>query len=324
MDKIKYSVIGTSWITKAFIEGASKLDSLELLGVCSRSLEKGRAFALEVGAKEVYTSVEAVAKSTADFIYVASPNVCHYEQCKCLLEHKKNVICEKPITITARQFQELFSIAEKNHLIYFEAIMYMHSPARNLLRAKLPLLGNISTARFDFSQLSSRYAALLAGETPNIFNPAMKTGALNDLGIYCVYPTVDLFGDPDEIHSTQYFVRTGADGAGTAAFEYSDKLINITYSKLGQSRIGSEIMGDNGTITIESISKLINVFFYDNGGDSELLCGEIEKRDLMCNEALSMVQFLTDFEHSRGFYYECADMSGRVLVCLEKMRKKLL
>ena len=51
---IKYSVIGTSWITNSFIEGASLCDELVLDGVYSRSAQKGSAFAKETGAKRVF------------------------------------------------------------------------------------------------------------------------------------------------------------------------------------------------------------------------------------------------------------------------------
>ena len=81
---IKYSVIGTSWITKSFIEGANLYEDLSLDGVYSRSFEKGSAFAEETGAKRVFTDFNDLASSDTDLVYVASPNVCHYEQCKAL------------------------------------------------------------------------------------------------------------------------------------------------------------------------------------------------------------------------------------------------
>jgi predicted dehydrogenase len=153
---VKYSVIGTSWITKSFIEGADFLSSMVLDGVYSRSYEKGRTFADETGAKRVFMSLCDLAESDTDLVYVASPNVCHYEQCKFLLESGKHVICEKPITITAQEFRELCEVARKKGLVYFEAIMYMHTCNRERLRAAVNSIGNVRSATFDFSQLSSK------------------------------------------------------------------------------------------------------------------------------------------------------------------------
>ena len=317
---IKYSVIGTSWITKSFIEGANLYPDLSLDGVYSRSFEKGSAFAEETGAKRVFTDFNELVSSDTDLVYVASPNVCHYEQCKTLLMNGKHVICEKPITITAEEFKELCHMANERNLVYFEAIMYMHTPLRNVLKDAVSKIGNIRSATIDFSQLSSKYQALKNGELPNIFNPEMKTGALNDLGIYCVYPVIDLFGMPEKITPVQHFLHTGADGSGSAVFEYADKLVTITYSKVGQSRSASQIMGDEGTVTVESVSKLDNIKLYNNNGEETILNGETHKKYLMGNEAKSAIDFIINRKETDNFLRECQLMNEKVLLCMEKMR----
>lgn len=317
---IKFSVIGTSWITRSFIEGASLHEELILDGVYSRSPEKGKVFAEETGAKRVFTDFDALLQSDTGLVYVASPNVCHFEQCKALLLNNKHVICEKPITITLSEFRELSRLADSKGLIYFEAIMYMHSPARDVLKKAVSEIGRIQSANIDFSQLSSKYPALMRGENPNIFNPEMKTGALNDLGIYCVYPVVDLFGMPKEIIPCQHFLFTGADGSGSAVFRYDDKIVTITYSKVGQSRGVSQIMGDLGTIVIGSISQTDNIYLYDNNGVATELVPDIDKKYHMGNEALSALRFIEDTEDFREHYRECRDLNEKVLACMEKMR----
>ncbi len=315
---IKYSVIGTSWITKSFIDGAKMCPELILDGVYSRTKEKGEAFKSEVGALRIFESFGELLKSDTDLVYVASPNVCHYEQCKSLLENNKHVLCEKPITITASEFKELSVLAKEKGLIYFEAIMYMHSPYREVLKNALSQIGNITTVNFDFSQLSSKYAALKRGELPNIFNPLMKTGALNDLGIYCIYPAVDLFGMPENIIKSQRFLSTGADGNGSAVFEYNDKSVYITYSKTGQSRGVSQILGDEGTITIGSISQTDNISLIDNKGNSTLLVPDIDKKYHMKNEAQAAVEFIRNPKCEK--YAQCIEITIKVLECMEKMR----
>lgn len=317
---IKYSVIGTSWITRSFIEGAALHPELSLLGVYSRNRERGEAFADSVGAELVFSSLEELISSKTELVYVASPNSCHYDQCKALLSAGKHVLCEKPITTTLSEYKELSDLADKMGVIYFEAIMYMHSPGRKILKDAVEGLGNIRCANIDFSQLSSKYPALVRGELPNIFNPEMKTGALNDLGIYCVYPVVDIFGEPENIVAVQSFLSTGADGCGAAVFIYPEKIVNITYSKVGQSRTGSQIMGDRGTITIGSISQTDDIYLYDNHGGSTELFPDIDKKFHMGDEALSAIRFINEPEEYKAFYMECRRVNESVLRCMEKMR----
>jgi predicted dehydrogenase len=217
-----------------------------------------------------------------------------------MLENGKHVICEKPITVEPEELSELQNLAKEKGLIYIEAIMYMFNPARELLKEAVSKIGKITSVHFDFSQLSSKYPAYAAGELPNIFNPALATGCLMDLGIYCVYPALDLFGLPQKITACAHIMESGADGSGNSAFLYGDKLVNLTYSKLGQDRLGSQIFGDNGTIIIESISKLTNMRITDKNGNTTEIIGDVEKERLMGYEAVAFEKFI---ENPNDEYY---------------------
>ena len=291
---MKYGVIGTGWIAKSFIDGARMLTQADFTAVYSRTEESGGRFAAENEIPKVYTSLEEFAKGNFDAVYIASPNRLHYEQSKLMLQSGKHVICEKPITVEPEELEELQTLAKKNGLIYIEAIMYMFNPARELLKDAISKIGKITSVHFDFSQLSSKYPAYVRGELPNIFNPALATGCLMDLGIYCVYPALDLFGIPQKTTACAHFMESGADGSGNAALLYSDKLVNFTYSKLGQDRLGSQIFGDEGTITIESISKLTNMKLIAKNGDTQEIIGDVAKEKLMGYEAVGFEKFIAN------------------------------
>lgn len=298
---MRYGVIGTGWIAKSFIDGARMLCNSDFAAVYSRTAESGGRFADENGIDKVYTDINEFAKGNFDAVYIASPNRLHYEQTKLMLQSGKHVICEKPITVEPDELEELQTLAKENGLIYIEAIMYMFNPAANLLKDAIKKIGRITSVHFDFSQLSSKYPAYLEGKLPNIFNPALATGCLMDLGIYCVYPSLDLFGMPDKITACAHFMESGADGSGNAAFLYDDKLVNLTYSKLGQDRLGSQIFGDEGTITIESISKLINMKLIDNKGNVTEIIGDVPKEKIMGYEAEAFENFIKNPDDP---YYE--------------------
>ncbi|MBQ3006171.1 MAG: Gfo/Idh/MocA family oxidoreductase [Clostridia bacterium] len=289
---MKYGVIGTGWIAKSFIDGARMLCDAEFAAVYSRTTESGNKFACENCIASVFTDIGEFAKGDFDAVYIASPNKLHYEQSKLMLESGKHVICEKPITVEPEELEELQALAKKNGLIYIEAIMYMFNPARELLKNAIQKIGRITSVHFDFSQLSSKYPAYLAGSLPNIFNPALATGCLMDLGIYCVYPALDLFGLPEKTTACAHFMESGADGSGNTAFRYDDKLVNLTYSKLGQDRLGSQIFGDEGTIVIGSISKLTSMKLIDNKGNETEIIGDVEKERLMGYEAQAFEGFI--------------------------------
>ncbi len=320
MRKLKISVIGTSWITEAFLSGAALNKGFILDAVFSRTQSRGNAFAAKNALSRIFTSLGDLCDSDTDCVYVASPNLMHYEQCKALLLSGKHILCEKPISVSLEQYSELVNIANKNSLIFIEAIMYMHTPSRTFLKEAVKKIGTIYSAHFDYSQLSSKYPALLQGKNPNIFNPKLNTGALNDLGIYCVYPALDLFSYPVKITAKHQSVSTGADGCGSSLFEYPDKLVTITYSKVGQSRGVSQIIGDKGTITIESISQLTGICLFDNKGEKELISGDMTKTQLMACEAQSFYDFITNPDKNKNRLLECVKQAENVVRAMEKMR----
>ena len=320
---VRYGIIGTSWITESFIQGTNTFEGLKLTAVYSRNLEKGKAFAEKYEAEFVFDNLEDMASSDKiDAVYIASPNAFHYKQSKLFLESGKHVICEKPITVEPEELIKLQSLANKKGLIYMEAIMMLHLPQRKAIKEALAKIGKIASARFDFSQFSSKYEAYTRGEIPNIFNPKMATGCLMDLGIYCVYPAVDFFGEPDEIISRAAFLETGADSTHNAIFIYPDKQINISCSKVGQSYQGSEIMGDKGTLTVSSISKLTEADLILHNKDKENLVGDIEKHILMSYEAKSFYNYITDFEKHKDEYYKNNEITLKVSKIMKEMRKK--
>ncbi|NMP37147.1 MAG: Gfo/Idh/MocA family oxidoreductase [Clostridiales bacterium] len=318
---LKYAVIGTSWITASFIGGTEYVDGMELSAVYSRSAEKGERFARENGCGRVFTSLEELAKSDVEAVYIASPNVLHYEQSRLMLESGKHVICEKPITVNPQQLASLQTLADSRGLIYMEAIMHMHTPSRILLRDALGKIGKITSVHFDFSQLSSKYPAYLRGEKPNIFNPEMATGCLMDLGIYCVYPALDYFGEPQKITASSHFMQSGADACGTAIFDYEDKQVTLTYSKTGQSRYGSQIFGDKGTICIKSLSQLTEMEIIYSDSTVEQLAGDTVKEQIMGYEAQDFYNLIKcPTEKLRADYLYSSQLALRVSRAMAEIR----
>ena len=282
---MKLATIGTSWITDKFISAAKTVDDIKISAVYSRSEEKAAEFASKHGASLYFTDLNKMAESDAfDSIYIASPNVCHYEQSKLMLEHGKNVICEKPATTTLEQMKELIALAESKNLAYCEAIMTIHTKGFNEIRSRLQTLGNIRSAHFDFCQLSSKYPLFIDGKNPNIFNPAMHTGCLMDIGVYNLYLTVGLFGMPEKIISDTVFLDNGCDAAGSSIFRYNNLSVSMNYSKVGQTYSYSEIIGDKGTILFESVSQLTGMSFRHKEDHYEIIPADVSRDEIMSGE----------------------------------------
>lgn len=318
---LRFATIGSGWITDEYIAGAKDTGLWQLTAVHSRSPERAREYAKKHGAKHAFTSVEELASCPeVDAVYVASPNALHYEHCRILLEQGKHVICEKPLCAQAAKTRKLVELAAEKQAVFLEAIMYMHQPQRKKLEEALNRIGKITMAKLDFCQRSSKLDRYLAGELPNIFNPKMETGALMDLGVYCVYPALHLFGRPEGFSIQSLPMKSGADGSGIVSMRYPDKLVVLTYSKLGQAGADSDFQGTEGTVAVQSISRLGGITLRLQNGAVEEIHGQDEKYQLMGAEARNFHRFITQPQESREEYARCVQLSLEVSEFMEELR----
>jgi len=322
---IPYAIIGTSWISEEF-SAASLCSDLVLAGIYSRSGEKGAAFARKLGLPDIpiFFSIEELADAPdIKAVYIASPNSFHVSQSEALLRAGKHVLCEKPIATSPGELKQLQALAQNRGLAYMEAIMYLSTPARQAVKAVLPELGEITGAHFDFSQLSSRYDELAAGGVPNVFSATMRGGALNDLGIYCAYPAMDFFGPPLGMQAQAHLLPTGVDGAGTALLRFPGFTLSLTWSKLGQSRGVSQIMGTKGTLTIRSISQFQGVTFHPRDGEARELAAPMQKHEVMQYEARAFCDYILG-RPSAVPYKEASALALAVAQCMEGIRRSAM
>ncbi len=315
---IKLSSIGTSKIAESFVSAALKTGRFRLHSVYSRSYETGAEFARKFGCEKIVTDLKALADDPqCEAVYIASPNKFHYEQSKLLLSAAKHVICEKTVTENVKQFEELCQIARQNNVIFMDAIIPVYAESRPHLLKALGSIGKITSARLDFSRQSTRYDDFLKGEQVNIFDMSLRAGALMDLGVYCVYAALDLFGMPKKISAAATFLSNGADGGGTAIFYYDNFNAVITYDKTATSVIGSEIIGDKGTVSIGALGVYQKLKLHKAEKESEVF-GFIPKIDIMMGEANAFADFIGGTNIDK--YTKNSQLTKNVLTCMDEIK----
>ena len=319
---IKLATIGTSAICEKFLGGAALTKEFTLAAVYSRNYDTGKAFADKYNCKKIFTNLEEMAKSSdIDAVYIASPNAFHYEQSRIFLENGKHVLCEKPIVTKLSQYHQLKALADSNGIIYMEAIVSRHNKGREKLLSAIAEIGDIRMARIDFNQRSSRLDNFLKGEKVNIFDMSLHAGTFMDLGVYCVYAAVDLFGIPKSIEATANFFESGADSSGCAVFDYGDFSAVLTYGKNGQGYIGSEIIGDKGVVRISSISQYNGISIVKNGTESSL-DSITSKEEVMSCEAQKFADYILRYKENSTDYDAVSSLCADVHYCMDKIKIK--
>ncbi len=253
MEKIKLGTIGSGDIVHSILDGVKQTEGIACVAVYSRTLEKGKALAEKYDVNNVYTDMESFfADEEMNFVYIASPNSLHYEQTKMALLAGKNVICEKPFCVNLSEAKELVEIAKKRDLILVEAVTTTFLPNFEILKRELPKIGRIRLVMSNYSQYSSRYDKLLAGELPNVFNPAFAGGALMDINFYNVFLNIALFGKPEAaVYYPNFCDSVAIDSSGSFVMQYLDFVSQNAGAKDTFGVNFFQIEGEKGYIYIE-------------------------------------------------------------------------
>jgi scyllo-inositol 2-dehydrogenase (NADP+) len=191
---VRFGVVGTNWITERFLEAAKHVEDFSLAAVYSRTAEKAEEFAEKYEVQTKFTDLEEMAASDLiDAVYIASPNSHHCRQAVLFLQHKKHVLCEKPLASNAAEVKEMIKAAKANEVLLMEAMKSTVMPNFESIEKNISKIGKVRRFSGSYCQYSSRYDAYKKGTVLNAFNPEFSSGSLMDLGVYAIYPLVVFF-----------------------------------------------------------------------------------------------------------------------------------
>lgn len=282
LKKIRFGIVGTSKITEEFLKGAKKVDKFALGAVYSRKEETAKEFALKYQVQNIFTDLEEMAKSDLiDAVYIASPNSFHYEQAKIFLCNRKHVFCEKPMASNSKEVNSMIELANKNNVLLMEGMKTTLMPNFKIIKDNLHKIGNVRRYFASYCKYSSRYDKYKEGIILNAFKKELSNGATMDIGVYCIYPMVCLFGAPKEVKVINFMLESGVDGQGSALFKYNDMDGIIIYSKIANSYLPSEIQGEEGTIIIDTIHDMNKITINYRNGKTEVISVEQIEENMM-------------------------------------------
>jgi predicted dehydrogenase len=249
MAKLRWGILGTGNIARQFAVGVNASTRGVLAAVGSRKPATADAFARTHGIPRALGSYDAlIADDSYDALYVSTPNTLHHEWTIKALRAGKHVLCEKPISVTVAEAQEMFDVARQCGRVLIEAFMYLAHPqthkALELIRSgrigKVQLIRNSFCYRARKLEGNIRFDASLAG------------GALMDVGCYCLSFARTVTGE--EPSSLQAFARwhvTGVDEQTSVIATFpSGAMAEFTVGMLTQADNAAFVCGDEGYLRI--------------------------------------------------------------------------
>ncbi|MBF2085711.1 Gfo/Idh/MocA family oxidoreductase [Thermoleptolyngbya sp. C42_A2020_037] len=215
---IRWGILGTGYISRAFAEGLRPLPGAQLVAIASRTLSSAQQFAREFGVAKAYGSYgELVQDAEVDVVYIGTPNSRHRDDCLLCLEAGKPVLCEKPFALNAREAGEVIEFARKQHLFCMEAMWMRFLPLVQRVRQMVQsgAIGEVCTLTAEFG-----YPAAF-DPSSRLFNRELGGGALLDRGVYPLSLAYFLLGEPESVVSQAAIASTGVDEQSSYLLKYA-------------------------------------------------------------------------------------------------------
>jgi len=160
-----------------------------IVAIGSRSLAKAKDFISRIGglaqhAPKAYGSYqEMVSDPEVDVVYVGTPHSSHFADVMLCFGSKKNVLCEKPMTVNATQTRELCRVAKEKKCFLMEAVWTRFLPLTHSLQ-KIIASGEIGEVQRVDADFSINFPPDSFSVDHRLVNPELAGGALLDLGPY--------------------------------------------------------------------------------------------------------------------------------------------
>lgn len=231
--ELKWAVLGTGVIANEMAQALSNMGK-HLYAVGNRTHEKAVIFAEKYHVPKIYDDFhEIFTDEQVDIIYITTPHNTHIEFVREALKNKKHVLCEKSITLNSLELKEALDLAEKNGVIFAEAMTIWHMPlykklwklvksgetgtyekatakqrevADEWIAAGIPALGKVQMIQLNFGSYKEY------DMRNRFFNMDLAGGALLDIGVYALSIARSFMeSQPNQILSQVKYAPSGAD-----------------------------------------------------------------------------------------------------------------
>ncbi|CRG86588.1 putative oxidoreductase C513,06c [Talaromyces islandicus] len=278
---VRWGIVATGMISSWFVEDIllerqdAKVEHV-IQAIGSSKLEKGQEFKNTFCPEQnprIYGSYEEVySDADVNIVYIGTPHGYHYRDCMQAIAAGKNVLCEKSLTINAKQAKEIFDAARAKNVYVAEAMWLRHRPLFRELGRLLhqeKVIGDVTRIFSDFASgvdieslpPTSRYRDLTLG-----------AGSLLDIGVYALtYTLLALEGDAPGRSELPRILAAQSHEAGietttSAIFYYPSTgrqgITTCTTKTFGPpGEVFAVIHGTNGFIEIEGTAPSIPLAF---------------------------------------------------------------
>lgn len=244
---IKWGILGCGKIAEKVAEDILRVEDSKLVAVAARDQDRAIGFGAKFGAEKCYGSYKELAEdASVDVVYIATIHPYHAEATLLCLDHGKAVMCEKPLAMNIDQVNKVIGKAKSKKLFLMEAIWTRFFPIvqQVLVLIEEGRIGQIKSIHADFGFKAKP-------EVARLFDKQLGGGSLLDIGLYPLFISLIILGEPEKITSSASFTEEGVDESCGMILNYADgatAVLNSTFAADTQTE--AWIHGSEGSIKL--------------------------------------------------------------------------
>ncbi len=251
---IKWGIVGLGNMAQKFANAIKETNNAKLLSISSLNSEKLKSFAnnFQIDKNYVFDSYnDLISCKKIDAVYIATLNNTHLNLIKSCAENKKNILCEKPLTLNFDEANEAANYIAKHDVIFYEAIAYYsHGQTKNLIALlNENKLGKIISINSTFGFKVKR-----VNPKSRIFDKSLGGGVILDVGCYPL-SLLNLISKNSKnikfINAKGSFSSTDVDDSAEANLVIEDSIdsyVKISFKENLENKL--IIKGENGSLIV--------------------------------------------------------------------------
>jgi predicted dehydrogenase len=155
MRRVKTAVIGAGFMGKVHSEAIRRLGHVDIVAVAAATEDEARRFGQSIGVERTTGDyMKIISDPEVEAVHVCTPNALHYPVSKAAIEAGKAVLCEKPLSLSVAEAQDMVNLADRkgvpncvNHnLRYYPVVQHI----RRMIEAGE--LGEVLVVQGTYSQ----------------------------------------------------------------------------------------------------------------------------------------------------------------------------
>ena len=269
-----FAIIGSGFVGNLHMAALQKSDRHKLIALVEKDEEKAKAASLQFGVPWFTDAGEMLAKVNPDILDICLPSAFHEEFVLFAAKNKKNVICEKPFSLSVESCNRMEKACIDAGVHFMVGQVLRWFPEYMKIGQMLPKLGKLHGVTCYRLSQHPAWAAWYS-------DTKISGGGLYELHLHEIDYLYSLFGEAEHVYAAGWKSPSGCwdnvqsiitfkNGIKVSAEGFFDMIGNYPFSS------GFRAVGENGTleykltagVNIENLTAAGNkITFYEKDKD---------------------------------------------------------